>query len=135
MRFLKIASTTIIKIQSFSDLITNSSSETFVIYTKEGIETFKEIISKLLGKDFDEYFTIDIDPCEDCMDEYIDRDESEADLSFEDWCFKHCEDWNDYEGPPAIEGIEINAIHPEDNEAASLIASLLTIFESETRYY
>lgn len=123
-----------INLQSVSDIITNSSSEVFVIYTKEGIEVLKELISALLGKNFDDYFTIDITYNEYCEDDYLERDEDEADLSFEDWCFKHCEDWNDYDGPPAVEDITIVAKNPEDEKVASLLNRLPYIFESETRY-
>lgn len=123
-----------IKIQSTSDLITNSSSEVFVIFTKEGIETLKGIVSELLGKDFDEYFTIQVTCNEYCEDAYNERGEDEADLSYEDWCFEHCQDWNDYDGPPAINDITIVAKNPEDKRAAQLLNRLPYIFESETRY-
>lgn len=123
-----------VKIQSISDLITNSSSESFVIYTKEGIETLKSIVSELLNKDFDEYFTISVICNEYCIDDYNDRNEDEADLSLEDWCFRHCEDWNDYDGPPAIDSVAIIAKNPEDERTAALLNQLPYIFESETRY-
>ena len=123
-----------INIQSVSDLITNSSSEIFVIYTKEGISTLKDIVSQLLDKDFDEYFTIKVICNEYCWQTYEERPEDESDLSYEDWCFKHCEDWNDYDGAPAIENIEIVAKNPEDEKTARLINSIPYIFESESRY-
>lgn len=123
-----------INIQSVSDLITNSSSEVFVIYTKEGISTLKDIVSQLLDKDFDEYFTIKVICNEYCWQTYEERPEDESDLSYEDWCFKHCEDWNDYDGAPAIENIEIVAKNPEDEKTARLINSIPYIFESESRY-
>lgn len=123
-----------VKIQSISDLITNSSSESFVIYTKEGIEILKSIVSELLGKNFDDYFMIHVDVNEDCIDDYDARDEEEANLSLVDWCFKHCEDWNDYEGCPAIESITILAKDPKDTRTAELLNRLPYIFESETRY-
>lgn len=122
------------KIQSISDLITNSSSESFVIYTKEGIEILKSIVSELLGKDFDDYFMIHVNVNEYCIDDYDSRDEDEANLSLEDWCFKHCEDWNNYEGCPAIESIAILAKNPRDARTAELLNRLPYIFESETRY-
>ncbi len=123
-----------VKIQSVSDLITNSSSEVFVIYTKEGIRTLKDIVSQLLNKDFDEYFTVEIICNEYCWQTYEERPEDESDLSYEDWCFKHCEDWNDYDGAPAIENIKIVAKNPEDEKAARLINSIPYIFGSESRY-
>lgn len=121
-------------IQSISDIITNSSSEVFVIFTKERIQTLKNIISELLGKDFDKHFRVDIICNEYCEDDYNERGDDEADLSFEDWCFKHCEDWNDYEGSPAITDINIVAKNPEDKRAADLLNRLPYLFESESRY-
>lgn len=123
-----------VKIQSISDIITNSSSEVFVIFTKEGIKTLKDIVSELLGKDFDEYFTVEVICNEYCEEDYNERGEDEADLSFEDWCFKHCEDWNDYEGSPAIEDIQIVAKNPKDKRTADLLNRLPYLFESESRY-
>ena len=123
-----------LKLQSSSDIITNSSSEVFVIFTKEGIKTLKEIVSKLLNKDFDEYFRIEVTCYDECWEAYKERCEDEADLSFEDWCFEHCQDWNDYDGTPAIENVTIVAKNPEDKETARLLNSIPYIFESETRY-
>ena len=125
----------ITKIQSVSDIITNSSSEVFVIFTKEGIKILKEIVSKLLNKDFDKYFRIEVTCYDKCWESYKERYEDEADLSFEDWCFEHCQDWKDYnDGPPAIENVTIVAKNPEDKETARLLNSIPYIFESETRY-
>ena len=99
------------------------------------IETgYYDIISELLGKDFDDYFMIHVNINEDCINNYNARDEDEANLSLVDWCFKHCEDWNDYEGYPAIESIDILAKDPRDTRTAELLNRLPYIFESETRY-
>lgn len=123
-----------VKIQSISDLITNSSSEVFVIYTKEGIEILKSVVSELLGRDFDEHFIIEVNCYEYARRTYNNRGEDEADMSFEDWCFKHNEDWNDYDGPTAIEGLTIIAKNPEDERIARLISAIPYIFDSESRY-
>lgn len=149
---------TIINIQSVSDLITNSSTEVFVVYDKGNIADIKNLVNSILSlldpsktfddyftikmsinyEDlfwiFDKYFTVEIICNEYCWQTYEERPEDESDLSYEDWCFKHCEDWNDYDGVPAIENIKIVAKNPEDEKAARLINSIPYIFESESRY-
>lgn len=54
-----------INIQSISDLITNSSTEVFVVYAKENIESIKNLVNAVLSlenpdKSFDDYFTIEM---------------------------------------------------------------------------
>lgn len=118
-----------IKIQSISDLITNSSSEVFVVYTKEGIESFKEIVSTLIGDDFDNHFNLEIYTNEYLMDEYI---ESGSELSFEDWCFQYDEE--NWEGRTAVEGFAVTAKNPEDLNKAKAINNIYSLFEGEERY-
>lgn len=118
-----------IKIQSISDLITNSSSEVFMIYTKEGIESFKEIISTLIGEDFDKRFNLEIYCSDWVIDEYA---ESGSDLNFEDWCFEH--DQNSYDGSTYVEGFGITARDPEYIKQANALNQIYSLFESEERY-
>lgn len=118
-----------INIQSVSDLITNSSSEVFMIYTKQGIEDFKEIVSTLIGDDFDKHFNLEIYTNEYLMDDYI---ESGSDLSFEDWCFQY--DNDSYEGSTAVEGFSVTAKNPEDLSKARAINNIYSLFESTERY-
>lgn len=54
-----------INIQSISDLITNSSTEAFVVYDKGNIEDIKNLVDSILSlldpsKTFDDYFTIEM---------------------------------------------------------------------------
>ena len=121
-----------IKIQSVSDLITNSSSEAFVMYTKEVIQLFKYIVSTLIGDDFDKHFNLELDIDEWWMDDYETRPEDEKDLSFEDWCFKH--DAESYEGSPYIGGFIVTAKDPKDVDKADKLNQIYSIFETETRY-
>lgn len=122
----------IVKIQSVSDLITNSSSEAFVMYTKEGIQLFKDIVSTLIGDDFDNHFNLELDIDEWWIDDYETRPESERDLSFEDWCFKH--DAEECEGSPYVGGFVVTAKDPKDTAKATKLNQIYSIFETETRY-
>lgn len=118
-----------IKIQSISDLITNSSSEVFIIYTKEGIESFKEIISTLIGEDFDKRFNLEVYCDENAIDEYA---ESGSELSFEDWCFE--QNQNSWECSTYVRGFGIIARDPEYIKQANALNQIYNLFESETRY-
>lgn len=52
----------VIKIQSISDIITNSSTEVFIVYGSNNINTIKDIVNSILSIDgnytFDDLFTI-----------------------------------------------------------------------------
>lgn len=54
-----------INIQSISDLITNSSTEVFVVYEESNIKSIKELVNAILSlngidKTFDDYFKIEM---------------------------------------------------------------------------
>lgn len=54
-----------IKIQSVSDLITNSSTEVFVIYDESAIKGIKELVTSIISlndssKTFDDYFDVEL---------------------------------------------------------------------------
>lgn len=57
-----------IKIQSISDVITNSSTEVFIVYDSGNIDSIKHIINAILSIDghytFDDLFTIKMNPAE-----------------------------------------------------------------------
>ena len=57
-----------IKIQSISDVITNSSTEVFIVYDSGNIDSIKYIINAILSIDghytFDDLFTIKMNPAE-----------------------------------------------------------------------
>ncbi len=53
------------KIQSISDIITNSSTEVFVVYEENNINSIKELVNSILSlvdpsKTFDDYFDIEM---------------------------------------------------------------------------
>lgn len=71
-----------INIQSISDLITNSSTEVFVVYDKDNINSIKELVNAILSlngndKTFDDYFEIEMlinyDLVTDALDYFIDE--------------------------------------------------------------
>ena len=70
----------ILKIQSISDVITNSSTEIYTIYTKNDIATIKNIVNALLAVNgdstFDDLFDIEL-LINDSVFEYLWEDSSE----------------------------------------------------------
>lgn len=79
----------IAKIQSISDLITNSSTEAFVVYDKGNVEDIKNLVDSILSlidssKTFDDYFTIEMlinyDDIQWIFDRYYESDECYEDV-------------------------------------------------------
>lgn len=62
-----------IKIQSISDIITNSSTEVFIVYDSGNIDSIKQVVNAILSIDghytFDDLFTIKMNPCDRVIDE------------------------------------------------------------------
>lgn len=65
------------KIQSVSDIITNSSTEVFTIYTSKDLETIKSIVNAILAINgsttFDDLFNIGLMPDEYKIDQLYDE--------------------------------------------------------------
>lgn len=131
------------KIIGFSDVITNSSSEVFTIYTEEGLEQIKKIVDAVLkvgGSEltFDDLFTIELCFDEDfAWDEYLDEhpDASRESVSTEE-LLQFCKDHDNecYEGSTLIDGFSIVAKDKKNTEAAQLLNSIDCIFDHEERY-
>ena len=103
------------------------------MYTKDGIQQFKDIVSTLIGDDFDNHFNLEVILDEyDAPELYAERPEGDRDLSFEDWCFLH--DENTYECRPFVEGFAVTAKDPKDVDKVNKLNEIYSIFESETRY-
>ena len=117
----------IINIQSISDIITNSSSEVFMIFTKEGINTFKEIVSTLIGEDFDNVFNIEL-YLRDYDKDIEEYHKSGSDLSYEEWCLEHDSEL-DYYDTPIVRGIRVTAKNPEDEKKAKGLNRIYDLFE------
>lgn len=128
----------------FSDVITNSSSETFVWYTREGINQIKDIVNSILklggsDKTFDDYFTINIDIDLEEVKEKCEIPEEE----FEVMSVEEIEniamdeqpsnpEWYDFNTVPFIGGVLITAKDPNNKDIARLLMDIDNIFEKET---
>ena len=120
------------KIIGFSDVITNSSSEVFVMYDREGVESIKKLVDSILEcadstETFDTLFDIEFELDED----YI---QSNKDMTKEELYEQALEDNWTGEGYPTIIGIKVTSKDKRNAKAARLLSNIDKIFESENRY-
>lgn len=131
------------KIIGFSDVITNSSSEVFTIYTEEGLEQIKRIVDAVLkvgGSEltFDDLFEIKLLFDEDwAWDEYLDEhpEAKREDVSDEELLqFCKARDSMVYEGGNLIDGFEVTAKDPKNEKIAKVLNTIGSVFDHEERY-
>lgn len=120
-----------ISIQSVTDIITNSSSEIFVIYRKSDFEFIKEIINELLklagsNKTFDDLFELKIWTTEEAEEDYA---KSSSSQDFIDWCMDKDLDIDIDERNPYIESYTIDAKSEEAKLVAYKLSNLAFLFE------
>lgn len=81
----------VIKIQSVSDVITNSSTEVFIVYNLSNIDSIKELVNAILAIDgnytFDDLFNIEMQISEDFAWSMVDEWEYyfEEKCPYENW--------------------------------------------------
>lgn len=132
-----------VKIQSISDIITNSSSEVFVIYDQNGIDTIKDIVNSILKLAKSEYSCDDLFDIQLVWDDIVEQYYNDAGgfegtgKTFEEYC-QDTQDVHLYyrEGCPIIEGIKITPKldTQECKEAADTLSLIDKIFESDLFY-
>ena len=120
------------KVIGFSDVITNSSSEVFVMYDREGVESIKKLVDSILecadsNETFDTLFDIEFELDKD----YI---QSNKDMTKEELYEQALEDNWTGEGYPTIIGIKVTSKDEKNAKAARLLSNIDKIFESENRY-
>ena len=132
-------------VQSINDVITNSSSETFLVLQPDTLDTVKEIctsliglgmdseVATLLGKspEFDDYFTIEV--------KWRDQDAAEDEWraegkvgTLEEFAIKM--DSEDTDHYPYLNGFTIKAKSPEYEEIAEKVNKMNDLF-SAVEYY
>lgn len=130
------------KIQSISDVITNSSTEVYITYYPSDKNAIINIVNAILaingGGKFEDYFEFEWIPNEDFLyDRWVD---DEIKIPFEQWVeslsesflFSEFERWGDCRN--FIEGYSITAKDPKNSEAANLLTSLDSIFTTDVSY-
>jgi hypothetical protein len=122
-----------ITIHSMVDLITNSSSETFITATGSTVKIVKEIINKVLKLGKSEFTADDLFEFKLIAEIY---DEETGNEETKEVTNKMIADWEGDESPPTVT-LEVKAKNIEDKlgkETAKLLSSLENLFEISTRY-
>ena len=120
-----------IKIHSFIDLITNSSTEIYVAANEKTVESVKEIINGILSVGKSEYtcddlFTVEID-----LEDFKNNDYGDSGKSYEEWVKDH--DYDDYRSIRLlVKCKDIN--NPVGTTTAKLLSSLTSLFGISANY-
>lgn len=115
-----------LRIISISDVITNSSSEVFTIYTIEGVNKLKSLVESVIPEKFDDVFELSF-----IIDEYFKEQYKE------DTIYKALD--HDYyivnEERPVIEGIKVTSKVPKYDKFAEKLSKIDSIFDHEEIFY
>lgn len=133
----------IVYFQSINDIITNSSSEVYTLYSRATIDAIKGLVDTILsasGSDltFDDLFTAKLLIDNDAKQDYEDSNhewEGEP-VSFEDFVEKH-DEYQFYsmgETPLYAYGIQVLPKNDKAKEAAQYLSRIETLLEKATLY-
>ena len=126
-------------IQSISDIITNSSTEVFMVYDKRAFDDIKDLVNAILNINKDNEYTFD-DLFE--IKESFDKEEflyqypqykSLKDDEIIEKAHK-IDDENYGEGYPYVNGYIVKAKNPKNNEVAEKLSNINRIFETYVSY-
>lgn len=138
--------------QSLSDIITNSSSETYTILQGDSVESVKKIIDSILdlaghGFHWDDFFKIyenfnENDALYRYKEEWDDQEHEEGEEYKEptreellDFVHEYnSERWDEGEGSIIETYITFLPTDPDSKQAAMLLHKLNDLFESQTQY-
>ena len=130
------------KIQSISDVITNSSTEVYITYYPSDKDAIINVVNAILavngGGKFEDYFEFKWIPNKDFL--YDEWEEGGIEILFEQWVeslpesflFSEYERWGYSRN--FIEGYSITAKDPKNSKAADLLTSLDSIFTTDVSY-
>lgn len=123
-------------IQSVSDIITNSSTEVFMVYDDSAFKNIKELVNAVLAlggseQTFDELFDIKA-----CVSEYfVDEYPEYANLPEDELLAKAQEiDEDRYEGYPYVNHYEVTAKDAKNTATAEILSKIDEIFDTYAHY-
>ena len=133
-------SSKILKIQSVSDIITNSSSEVFMVYNEDSIKQIKELVNAILSLSennkytFDDLFTIEI-----CFDKerLMENTDYEYEGLSDEELFEKAQEYDEEnysEGYPIVDGYKVTAKNIKDDSVADKLSNLDKIFDTYVAY-
>ena len=128
----------ILKIQSVSDIITNSSTEVFMVYDNDSIKNIKELVNAVLSINKDNKYTFDdlftIKPTirkEDFLYEYPEY-ENLTDDELLQKAYEYDDD--DYDHWPIVNGYIVEAKSNLHDGVAEQLSNIDRIFSTYARY-
>lgn len=131
-------SSRILKIQSVSDIITNSSTEVFMIYDEKSIKQIKELVNAILDlgnykERFDDLFECKITFNEERL---IDENPEYKGLTEKELLEKAYEYDDDfrYDGYPIVNGYTITSKNVKDENLAKMLSNIDNIFSKYAVY-
>ena len=126
-------------VQSVSDIITNSSSEVFMVYSDNSFKQIKELVNAILSINSENKYTFDdLFEVKAHMDEewFLEQYPEYSGLSYDELLEKarQIDDDNCGEGYPYVSGYVVTAKNNKHTDIASKLSELDRIFESYVSY-
>ena len=126
-------------VQSVSDIITNSSSEVFMVYSDQSFKQIKELVNAILAINGENKYTFDdLFEVEANMDKewFLEQYPEYDGLSDEELLEKarQYDEENYGEGYPYVNGYVVTAKNVAHDDIAAKLSSLDRIFESYASY-
>lgn len=128
----------IFKVQSISDIITNSSTEVFMIYDEESIKQIKELVNAILDlgnykERFDDLFECKINFNEERLLDENPEYEGLTEKELLEKAYEYDDDFR-YEGYPIVNGYTITSKNVKDEKLAIMLSNLDKIFSTYSVY-
>lgn len=126
-------------IQSISDIITNSSTEVFMVYDKRAFDDIKDLVNAILNINKDNEYTFDdLFEIKESFDEeeFLYQYPQYKSLKDDEIIEKahEIDDENYGEGSPYVNGYIVKAKNPKNNEVAEKLSNINRIFETYACY-
>ena len=128
-----------LKVQTVSDIITNSSSEVFMVYDDNCINNIKELVNAILAINNTDVTFDDLFECKISFDEerLLDNYPEYSNLTEEELLRKaQKHDDDDYDSWPYVNGVSITAKKNNNKvkDAAIILSKIDKIFDSYAKY-
>lgn len=126
-------------IQSISDIITNSSTEVFMVYDKRAFDDIKDLVNAILNINKDNEYTFDdLFEIKESFDkeEFLYQYPQYKSLKDDEIIEKahEIDDENYGDGYPYVNGYIVKAKNPKNKEVAEKLSNINRIFETYACY-
>lgn len=128
----------ILKIQSISDIITNSSTEVFMVYDDHSFKAIKELVNAILSINKDNKYTFDdLFTVEALFDKesFLSENPEYKDLTDDELLQKAYEyDEDNYDSYPYVNNYIVKAKSKVHDDVAQVLSQIDNIFQTYARY-